>query len=129
MVVFPTDSRGAFPGFSAEDVGAMTPALKQDSRNVLVVGEKFVRVALWFLRKEQYVEPTHRIAVHIVSPSDVQDVEALVRGGDRTAIAPGAIITIRTAADDPRSHLILFELWGRLALFASVVPSDKGAPN
>jgi hypothetical protein len=128
-VVHPESSHGAFPGFGAADVGVQRgPALRQSASDVLAVGEKFVRVALWTRRNHQFVEPTHRVETHVVHAADASGVEAIVRGGDALAIAPGAQITIRTTVDDPCTHLILFELWGRLTLHASVTPRDASHP-
>jgi hypothetical protein len=125
MLFVPGSSHGAFPGFGPEHVGGNPVAVKLSANDVTVMGEKFVRVSLWDLRSYQFVEPDRKIGTHVVHIQNVSEVERLVRGGDAVEIAPGVHITLRTPPDDPRTHLCLFELWGRLKLFASVMPSTS----
>ncbi len=125
----PASSEGALPGWRAEDVGSGELALPLSKVDLVVVGKKVARIALWFLREKQFVETSHRLSVHVVDHVTVGGVDALVRRGDSREIAPGARITVRTAADDARTHLLLFELWDRLYFHCSVVPVEHSEPT
>lgn len=114
---------GALPGFGQEYApGSNTAILGPHVDEIKIVGDKFTRVAVWVMRNRQFVERDYTVATHVVDISDVPEVEDLVRGGDALDIFPGIRLTIRSASDEERTHLCLFELWGRLKIFTSVVP-------
>jgi hypothetical protein len=122
-LVRPMSSFGVLPGWRREDVGDGDLALPIAEKDLKVVGEKVARIALWCMRSKQFVESTHTVSVHVVERDGVPHIETLVRGGDHLEVAIGARITVRTADDEPGTHLMLFELWNRLYLFCRVLPS------
>jgi hypothetical protein len=118
------DTPGVLPGFGPECAGGSRTAVKGPHESELqIIGEKFVRVAVWVMRERSFVWHA-TIETHVCKIEDVQDVANLVREGDALDIFPGIRITLRTAEDNPGAHLALFELWGRLKLFVSVVPES-----
>jgi hypothetical protein len=124
--MFETDSaHGAFPGFGPEHVSGSRVAMVGPHINeIRALGEKFIRVALWVMRNHQFVEPDYVTVTDVIDINTVPDVEALIRKGDAMDIFPGVRVTIRTASDQPRTHMSLFELWGRFKLFVSVVEAS-----
>lgn len=119
-----TMNKYAFPGFGMEHANGSRLAIHgpHDENEIRVIGEKFIRVAVWVMRDNQFIERDTAISTHVVHIENLPEIEALVRGGDALDIFPGIRVTIRTAFDHPRTHLALFELWGRLKLFVSVIP-------
>ena len=121
-VFVPTSTRETFPGFGPEHVqGSRIALMGPHTSEVQTIGEKFARVAIWSMRGEQFVEPETEITTHVVNIEDVPEVERFVREGEAMDIFPGVRITLHTAAASPRTHISLFEVWGRLKLFVSVI--------
>ena len=123
--IFEPDSpRGAFPGFGPEAHGGSSAMKGPHVAEIGALGEKFTRVAVWAMRNSQFIIRDRKVKTHVVNIDDVPDVEQLIRKGEASDAFPGVRVTIRTAADDPRGHLCLFELWARFKLITSVTPDS-----
>ncbi|WP_437925700.1 hypothetical protein WMF37_42730 [Sorangium sp. So ce291] len=116
--------RGALPGFGPERVpGGRLAIMGPHVDELQAIGNKFIRVAVWFMRDGQFIESDTEVKTHIVQIDTVQNIASMVRGGDALDVFPGIRITLRTASDQLAAHIALFELWDRLKFFVSVVPA------
>lgn len=119
----PPSSVGAFPGCGRTETGGEL-ALPLSHSELAIVGEKLTRVIYWS-ESATYIGQSHAVVTHVVQPGDDERrVAGLIRGGHRIEIPPGVFVAVRRAADDPVSGLLVIELWGRVQLFTSVLPTD-----
>lgn len=122
LTFVPSSSDGALPGFAPSYSGQSVARVKETDLHC--VAEKIFRIVFWSAY-QSYVEPPYHVGVHVVRKSEEVDcVEAVIKAGDKIAVPPGVVVYLRRADDDPKSGLVVVELWGRLRLFGSIVPIE-----
>ena len=119
----PEEYRFAVPGFGLADAkGSLTAIKGLHETELQMLGEKFARVVLWVMRNHLFLPLHCRVKTFILDPDKSREVDVIIRGGETLDIFPGIRVTLRSAADNPFAHLLLFELWGRFKLHVSAVP-------
>jgi hypothetical protein len=123
----PTSGHGAFPGCEREGRGP--EALPLSAHSIAVVGEKLTRVVL-YARYRVYLDRGEAVTTHVVSRGDEEErVARLIRGGERIEVPPDVFVAIRRASDSPRHGLAIVDLWGRVRLFTSFLPSEVSSAS
>ena len=121
QVFRPASSVGELPGFGPE--GRTELAMPIADELLAQFGEKLTRVVFWSAYAT-VIERSHTVETHIVRPGEkVEAVADLIRRGHRVDVPPGVFLAIRRARDDTGAALVVTDLWGRLRLFTSVLPS------
>jgi hypothetical protein len=121
-------TRGVLPNFG------MIPNLKYQgyalvkiqAAKIKKLGEKFVRGITYHI-ENRYIENA-KINAFLVEDRNAQEVvDLLNRFGQAYQLGPGFMFKRAVPTDKPESGLFLFEIWGRLKIYAAILPNEEGA--
>jgi hypothetical protein len=127
LTKFDTPPESSLPGFGVR------PHLSYDNylaieipeASMLQLGEKLVR-GLTYLRVGRLIDHEHEIRIHVVREGAGDDVRALIHStGSAVQRVPGLLIESAHLADSPEDSVWRITIWGRLVLFATVVPIES----
>ncbi len=91
-------------------------------------GEKLVR-GISYVIDRRYIEPNHQIEIFFVYDENAQEITNLIeRFGKEYHCGPGITIGVVFASalfppDDPQNGLFAIDIWGRLRIYASILPA------
>ncbi len=115
------------PGFGPQgdallekQVGILVP-----QRELKVLGEKLV-CGITYLKNKTYIDQNHKVDVFFAPEEGGQLVaNEIKRFGQEHHCGPGVRIGAAFINDDPQSGLFDIEIWGKLRMYAAVLPRKE----
>jgi len=116
-----------FPGFGPpphttinEQMGILVP-----EQQLKVLGEKLVR-GITYVKYKRHIDQNHEVDVFFVHEENAQlVVDEIRRFGQEHHCGPGVRISAAFINDDPQSGLFDIEIWGKLRMYAAVLPRKE----
>lgn len=116
-----------FPGFGPppdttinEQMGILVP-----EKQLKALGEKLVR-GITYVKYKRYIDQNHKVDIFFVHEKNAQlVVDEIRRFGREYHCGPGVRIGAAFIQNDPHSGLFDIEIWGKLRMYATVLPKEE----